>query len=77
MQKLQLQHLEIIADFMSENIEFARGRLTVSNARQKFRELWMDLAKRLNAAGLGEKSVEKWQKVSLENLQLKFYQTAI
>lgn len=61
--RLQVQHVEVLADFMESNPEFARGRLSVANAKEKFKELWSQLTNRLNSLGLGVKTVEKWQKV--------------
>lgn len=61
--KLQLEHLEVTSVFMENHSDFAKSRLSVSSASHKFKELWLQLAQSLNALGLGEKSVEKWQKV--------------
>lgn len=51
--------------FMENNKEFATGRLTVLNSRDKFRQLWRELSNELHALGYGLRSVEKWQKVSI------------
>lgn len=58
--KLQIEHLEVISAFMENHTDFAKGELSVSNAKSKFKELWSNLAQRLNS------SVEKWQKVSIK-----------
>lgn len=62
--KLQEEHLETFIDFMENHKEFATGRLSIANSREKFRELWKDLAQKLNALGHGIRPIEKWQKVS-------------
>lgn len=62
--KLKADHLLTMVEFMENNREFATGRLTVLNAREKFRALWQELTNLLNALGYGSRTVEKWQKVN-------------
>lgn len=57
------EHLETIIQFMENHPDFATGRLSVANARKKFKELWQDLTNKLNSLGEGSRPVEKWQKV--------------
>lgn len=48
---------------MEDHPDFAAGRLNCASGRDKHKKLWLELATLLNAAGFGEKTVDKWQKV--------------
>lgn len=58
-------HWEIILDFFTANPTLATGKFSGVTGREKQRKLWEELVFHLNSAGLGEKSVDKWQKVCL------------
>ncbi|CAH1981439.1 unnamed protein product [Acanthoscelides obtectus] len=47
---------------MMKNPELARGRLSSSQVRKDYSKLWSELTNKLNSLGLGQKSVDKWQK---------------
>lgn len=61
--RLKEDHLTVLLDFMENHPDLATGRLSVTNAKEKFRELWMELSNILNSLGYGTRTVEKWQKV--------------
>lgn len=61
----------MIADFMEEHIELARGRLSCANARDEFKRLWAELTNSLNSLGYGTRNTEKWQRVSIIHKKLK------
>lgn len=61
--KVQGTHWEILINYMENHKDFARGRISGPTGRETLRKLWQELALQLNAAGLGERPVEKWQKV--------------
>lgn len=65
--KIREEHISTLANFMEDNIEFARGRLSSANSRDQFRKLWLDLTNRLNSLGYGGRTVEKWQRVRNKN----------
>lgn len=56
-------HWEIIINFMEENKDLAKGFLNGASGKERTKQLWEELTIQLNSAGLGEKSVIKWQKV--------------
>lgn len=59
---------------MEEHRDFAAGRLNCASGKDVHRKLWSELANKLNAAGYGEKTIEKWQKVCIiEILKLHIY----
>nr|CAI5859039.1 unnamed protein product [Callosobruchus analis] len=60
--KINKVHWEIIVSFMEQHPELARGRFNGPSGREMLKKLWKDLALQLNSTGLGERSVEKWQK---------------
>nr|CAI5822119.1 unnamed protein product [Callosobruchus analis] len=60
--KVNKVHWEIIVSFMEQHPELARGRFNGPSGREMLKKLWKDLALQLNSTGLGERSVEKWQK---------------
>lgn len=49
---------------MEEHQDFATGRVNSVNGKEEYKKMWNELSTKLNALGLGEKTVEKWQKVS-------------
>ena len=51
-------------EYMSANPELARGRIISAQSRKDYQKMWAELAEKLNPAGLGQKTIEKWQKVS-------------
>lgn len=61
--KVTASHWEIIINFMETHLDVARGRINGPAGKETFKKLWVELANQLNAAGLGERTVQKWQKV--------------
>lgn len=62
--KVTSTHWEIMIDFMEAHPDLARGRITSGpNGKDVMRKLWTELTVQLNACGLGERCVQKWQKV--------------
>ncbi|CAG9761210.1 unnamed protein product [Ceutorhynchus assimilis] len=47
---------------MMANPELARGRIISAQGRKDYTKMWTILSEKLNSLGLGEKSIEKWQK---------------
>ncbi|CAH1101479.1 unnamed protein product [Psylliodes chrysocephalus] len=60
--KIKEEHMEVLIDFMETHNDFATGRLSTNNAKEKYKLLWTELTIRLNSLGLGERTKEKWQK---------------
>lgn len=56
-------HWEIIVSYMEIHPDLAKGFLNGPSGRDTSRRLWEELTLALNAAGLGERSTKKWQKV--------------
>lgn len=56
-------HWHVILNFMTKHQELAKGRLNTSQARKDYNKLWAELTNKLNSLGLGQKPVDKWQKV--------------
>lgn len=48
---------------MSTHPDLARGRLNTAQARKNYNSMWAELTTQLNSVGVGQKPVEKWQKV--------------
>lgn len=63
--KTREEHWLLMIDFMEKHPDFACGRLSTPSARNKFKELWRELTNKLNSLGYGERSWEKWNKVSV------------
>lgn len=62
--KLKEVHWETMISFMEEHNSLAVGRISAPNGRATMKELWRELSEKLNALKHGERSPEKWQKVS-------------
>lgn len=62
--KVKEAHWELMVSFMEEHHFLATGRFVAPNARNNAKLLWKELSDQLNALGYGERSPEKWQKVS-------------
>ncbi|VEN50352.1 unnamed protein product [Callosobruchus maculatus] len=60
--KLTEQHWQIIVNFMELHPDFARNRVKGPTGRDTMKKLWGELASQLNSLGLGERSIQKWQK---------------
>ncbi|XP_050316154.1 uncharacterized protein LOC126750555 [Anthonomus grandis grandis] len=60
--KINENHLRVFVEFMEENPDLARGRLSCSNAKEQFKRLWAKLANNLNSLGYGTRTIEKWQR---------------
>lgn len=70
--KLKDSHWEVIISFMEENKSIATGRFIGPNGKENNKKLWQELAQQLNALGQGERSVEKWQKVRMNERLLRY-----
>lgn len=57
------QHWDIIINFMELHPDFARNRVAGPTGRETIKKLWNELTNKLNSLGLGERTVQKWQKV--------------
>ncbi|KAK5648143.1 hypothetical protein RI129_003035 [Pyrocoelia pectoralis] len=60
-------HWETIAEFMQNRLmqnrpDFATGKIHNPTGRETYKRLWKELTLKLNSAGLGERTIEKWQK---------------
>ncbi|VEN50930.1 unnamed protein product [Callosobruchus maculatus] len=60
--KLTEQHRQIVVNFMELHPDFARNRVKGPTGRDTMKKLWEELASQLNSLGLGERSIQKWQK---------------
>ena len=58
----QIQKKKLV-DYMSANLEFARGQFGGINSNNSYREKWEALRISLNSTGGSDKSVEQWKKV--------------
>lgn len=52
-----------MVQFMAENIQFARNKLTGLDSNDKKKSNWEMLAQKLNALGGANKTTEQWMKV--------------
>ncbi|CAH1107086.1 unnamed protein product [Psylliodes chrysocephalus] len=55
--RLRGEHLNLL-------IDFATGHLSVLNGKEKFRELWEELANSLNSLGFGNRTLHNWQRIA-------------
>lgn len=62
--KVGAAQLEVLINFMENHQELAKGKFNGPSGRDIHKKLWAQLANNLNSLGYGEKSIEKWQKVS-------------
>lgn len=62
--KLTNDHWEVLVTFMEKHPQFARGQFSGPSGKIGQKKMWEELAARLNSLGHGEKTTEKWQKVS-------------
>ncbi|KAI8120493.1 hypothetical protein CVS40_8307 [Lucilia cuprina] len=53
---------EKLVDYMSENLEFARGKFSGISSNFKYKEQWQLLTESLNSLGGCAKTVEQWKK---------------
>ncbi|KAG5863656.1 hypothetical protein JTB14_024336 [Gonioctena quinquepunctata] len=60
--KVTGNHWDIIINFMELHPDLARGRIDGPCGKDTFKRLWTELTLELNATGLGERPVQKWQK---------------
>ncbi|KAF5269895.1 hypothetical protein FQR65_LT05694 [Abscondita terminalis] len=60
--KVNENHWLVFAGFFEAHPDLITGRVASINGREENRKLWQELAQQLNAVGMGERTVEKWQK---------------
>nr|CAI5869231.1 unnamed protein product [Callosobruchus analis] len=51
-----------VLTFFEAHPDLSHGRLKGLNARERAKQLWVELTRKLNSLGFGERSVDKWQK---------------
>ncbi|XP_046804973.1 uncharacterized protein LOC124419447 isoform X2 [Lucilia cuprina] len=61
-QRISKLQKERLVEYMSANLEFARGQFNRLNSNVHFKEKWESLAISLNSLGGSDKSVEQWIK---------------
>lgn len=63
--KISESHWQLLCAFMESHPDFATGKFTGPKGKAVHRQLWEQLSHELNSLGLGTRTVEKWQKVSV------------
>lgn len=62
--KIRESHWEIMLEYMEEHKDFANGRFIGAQGREIQKKMWIELSNKLNSLGFGNKTADKWQKVS-------------
>ncbi|CAG9765755.1 unnamed protein product [Ceutorhynchus assimilis] len=60
--RMREPHWEMLVTFFEANPSLVTGRFSGANGKEKQKQLWAEIAAQLNSLGLGQRSVDKWQK---------------
>ncbi|KAK9709253.1 Myb/SANT-like DNA-binding domain [Popillia japonica] len=60
--KVKPTQWNIMLEFLEEHPQLITQKFDGINGREEYNKLWAELSNKLNAMGLGSKSVEKWQR---------------